>query len=223
VSELPLARLASDFALAVQALGSAPGASLPEPAALRSSLLALLDPFGRAARAAGLPAPQLEEARFALVVWADEVIQKADWPGRESWLREPLQQRLYRTNRGGNEFYERLARLPPAAIAVREVYWLVLALGFEGEYRDRPGERLALLSQQYELLRAARRLPEVARERQLSPAAYALDIELPRAAGSALGAGAALLGGALALAAVYGALWWLLRALGGELPLPQGL
>jgi type IV/VI secretion system ImpK/VasF family protein len=222
MAPLALSRCAADFATFVQVLGSAGGAGFPDAAALRGQLLGLLEAFSKAAQDAGVTRDEIEEARFVLVAWADEVVLKSSSSGRDEWLREPLQMQLYRTARAGNEFYERLARLRPDQLAAREIYFLALALGFEGQYQGQEAERRALLERQYETLRAAGRLLETPRESQLSPAAYELEIELPRRE-RGFGIGFGVIGIGLVLAIVYGALWLVLRSVSGEVPLPRGL
>jgi type VI secretion system protein ImpK len=218
VAQDRLTRLAGAYVAYVQALAA--GAGFPAPDALRSQLLALLAPVA-SAPPPGVAADELEEARFALVAWADEVILKASWPGHEEWLRAPLQMQLYRTTQAGNEFFAHLARLRPDQNAAREVYFTVLALGFEGQYQGQAAERRALTVRAYDELRAANRLLETARESQLAPDAYALEIELPRRPTSGLWLG---LGGlAVAMVVVYGVLWLTLHAVSGDVALPKGL
>lgn len=209
-------RLAGDFITYVQAFGVANGSGFPGVADLRARLIALLEPLSR-----GGPAPEVEEARFALITWADEVILKASWAGHSEWLREPLQMVLLHTNKGGDLFFEHLARLRPDQLPVREIYFLALALGFEGQLQGAPQERRRLIEEQYAILRSANRLVETHREELLAPAAYELDIELPREAGSRLLRGLVFL--ALGLAVVYGILWIALAFWASEIPVPRGL
>ena len=215
-----LTRLAGAYVAHVQSLRFADASAFPTPAALRAQLLALLAPLQTAASAQGVPSDEVDEARFALVAWADEVILKADWPGRDEWLREPLQMQLFRTNRAGNEFFTHLARLRPEQTGAREVYFLVLALGFEGQYQGQAAERRALLAREYEVLRAAGRVSETTREEQLTPEAYALDIELPARSSSGIVFGLAAL--ALGMLALYGVLWLVLHTVAGDVPVPKG-
>ena len=215
-----LTRLAGAYIAHVQSLRTGDGAAFPAPAALRSQLLALLAPLPAAATALGVPSEEIEEARFALVAWADEVILKASWPGRDDWLREPLQMQLYRTNRAGNEFFAHLGRLRPEQSAAREVYFLALALGFEGQYQGQPAELRALIAREYEVLRAAGRVAETTRESQLTPEAYALEIELPPRPSSGIALGLTAL--ALGMFVLYGALWIVLHAISGDVPMPKG-
>ena len=204
-------RVAGDFVSYVQVLGRCGGETFPPPAALRAKLLGLLAPLQKVQSDPEVPLDEIEEARFALVAWADELILKSRWVGRDEWLSEPLQLHLYRTTRAGNEFYVHLERLGKQKMAAREVYFLVLTLGFEGQLAGQDADRRALIALQYELLRSSGRLLETPRESLLSPAAYDLDVELPDPGRSWLGVGLVALGLGLVLAyaLLWGALYWL--------------
>ena len=97
----------------------------------------------------------------------------------------------------------------------------MLALGFEGQYQGQAAERHALMVRAYDELRAAGWLLETARESQLAPDAYALEIELPRRPASSLWLGVG--GLAVAMVVVYGVLWMALHALSGDVALQKGL
>lgn len=179
-----LARVAGDFVASVALFDSSPEEQRPEAAVLRSRWLGLLDAALRHPAAQEVPAEELEHARFALVAWADEVALRSDWPGRDEWSHDPLQLQLFRTNRGGDEFFERLARVRPDQSDAREVFLLCLALGFEGQYAGREPERRQLMQQQLEMLRAAGRATDLASLSPLAPGAYELEIRLGRRGGA---------------------------------------
>jgi type VI secretion system protein ImpK len=216
-----LGRLAGDFVTYVQLLREAPAGLSPSVQSLRGQLNGLLESFTRSVGPDDASPDEIEEARFALVAWADETILRAGWPGFEEWQREPLQMQLYRTTRAGNEFFDHLARLRPEQLAAREVYFLVMALGFEGQYLGQEAERRALIAHQFEVLRAAGRTLEVAREHRVTPGAYELEISLPRGGGFGVFGWLGLM--ALGVAAVYGVLWLVLYLTAPEVPLPRGL
>ena len=73
-------------------------------------------------------------ARFAVFAWIDEMILSSDWKERGRWQGEPLQLVYYRTNEAGEEFFDRLNGLGHHQQDVREVYYLCLALGFQGQH-----------------------------------------------------------------------------------------
>jgi type VI secretion system protein ImpK len=211
-----LLRAASDFATLVQLVGRAPENALPRAADLRRQFLDLLDGFARTGAADGVSQGEIEEARFALVAWADEVALGARWGGRDDWQRETLQLQLYRTTNAGKEFFEHLERLRPEQGAAREIYFLALALGFQGRYAGLEGERQAVVSHQYSMLRANSRVLELSRERAIAPGAYRLDVELKRRRRLGM---VGVLGVCLGIALViYLGLWGLLALLAPEIP-----
>jgi len=87
-------------------------------------------------RARGFPDTDLAEARYAIVAFLDEQINKSNWPGRSEWMGHPLQLELYREYTAGENFFHRMrvlmqqGKVPPAL----EVYYLCLLLGFRGVY-----------------------------------------------------------------------------------------
>jgi type VI secretion system protein ImpK len=187
-------------------------------AQLRSQLLGLLDGALRDPDARSVPPADLEEVRFALVAWADEIILKSNWSGREDWQREPLQLQLFQTNRAGNEFYDHLARLRPDQVSAREVYFLCLLLGFEGQYMGHEADRRAIIQQQYELLRVAGHAMELGRDEWLAPPAYDTAIRLPP--GRRRRIWPMLFAIVLAAAAVFAAFWGILGSAAQRVPLP---
>jgi type VI secretion system protein ImpK len=102
----------------------------------------------------GLHAGRLfEEVRYALVGLADEMLLAAEWPGRRQWMREPLELRLFGSQKAGQEIFDRIdKRLSGDTAEDRElalVYLMTLALGFRGPYRDTQGQkRIARLKDQ---------------------------------------------------------------------------
>lgn len=215
------ARAAGDFIGTVLLFREAPDgyrASLP---ALRHQLLASLDAFARAPACQRVPPDELNQARFALVAWADETIQLANWSGRDEWLREPLQLQIFRTNRAGDEFYDHLAALRPEQNAAREVFYLCLAFGFQGRYAGHDAERAELMRQNFEMLRASRCALDLATTAPVAPPAYRVEIELSGGGGRSLWPVIlAWVGGAGILYAVF---WFLLRNASSGVATPGGV
>lgn len=142
-ADLLLYRACADIlALAAQL----PVAPLPaSPAELRQQLVAALDKMISRGRRAELPDRDLAEARYALVAFLDEQVLRASWHGRTEWMNRPLQFELYQDNNAGEDFFVRLGALlrsgdRPLAV---QVYYLCLALGFEGMYGQN-GDRQSL-------------------------------------------------------------------------------
>jgi type VI secretion system protein ImpK len=215
-----LGRIAGDFYAFVLGFSASADARGISPAALRQELLGLLEAFRHDPEARMMPPQELEEACFALVAWADETVLRTSWAGHDDWAREPLQLSLYRTNKAGDEFFEHLERLRPEMVQARQVYFLCLALGFEGQYAGHDADRRALLTRQYEMLRTAGVAVEPGPREALVPPAYDLEIELePRRGGRLWPLLATMVVGAVGL---YVLLWFLLRAFAGRVPSPPG-
>ena len=217
---LSLGRVAGDFIGYVLLFHEGAEAQRPSLTALRSHLLSQLDGIARHPDTLQLPPEEVEEARFALVAWADETILKSTWSGREEWLREPLQLQLFRTNRAGDEFYDHLAALRPDQNYAREVYFLCLCLGFEGGYAGRDADRAELTRQHFEMLRATGRARDLATTSPLAAPAYRVEIELRGHGGRRLWP--VVLAWTAGVGAVFGALYSVLWFFATRVALPPG-
>lgn len=220
MADRSLGRVAGDFYGFVLLFAEAPDASRPSAAALRSHLQQLLDRFSKHPDLQRVPPEEVEEARFAMVAFADEMILRSDWSGREDWLSSLLQLQLFRTNRAGDEFYQHLQSLRPDQSHAREAYFLSLALGFEGAYAGMPAERAELIRQQFEFLRTSGRALDLGTTHPVAPPAYDLEIHLRGGGGKrvwpVLLAWLAVGGVTLAV------LWAILRYLATSVALPPG-
>jgi type IV/VI secretion system ImpK/VasF family protein len=205
----------------VQLIQQAPVEHLPEAGPLREQLLGLLGEMVHRAGELDIDDAEVEEARFALAVWADEAILRSQWSGRDAWHAQLLQSQLFRTTRGGNQFYEHLQALSPEQHDAREVFFIALVMGFEGQHAGQPDQRNALILHQFKTLRAGGRGLDLGLDEPLVPLAYELDIELPRVGGLGLMTTLAL--GAAGLAGVYLLAWLILYLVAGEVPLPPGI
>jgi type IV/VI secretion system ImpK/VasF family protein len=102
---------------------------------VRQEIAALLARQQAAAKRTGMPEIDYQEARFAIIAWADETLLKhTAWAHHSAWSALPLQLEYYQTRNAGEEFFERLERLRPEQQAVREIYYVCLGLGFSGQY-----------------------------------------------------------------------------------------
>jgi type VI secretion system protein ImpK len=215
-----IGRIAGDLFGYMALFQQAPEGQRPSLPALQSHVLRLLKEISADPRGQDVPPAELEEARFALVAWVDEVVLRSDWAGRDAWEREPLQLQVFATNKAGDEFYEHLERLHPDQLAAREIYFLCLAMGFEGGYVGRDADRQTLMARQYEMLRVAGRALEAGNEEYVCPPAYDLAIQLPRTTGGWLWSRLFLMAaGSLALLGLF---WTILHFYAGSVPLPPG-
>lgn len=212
MQEDSLGRVAGNLIGYVQLFRDAPEGYRLGASDLRAQLLGMLDQISGSSVARSIDPAELDAARFALAAWADESILTSPWSGHGAWQVDLLQTRLFGTNKAGDEFYVRLAGLPPHFSQAREVYFLCLVHGFEGRYAGDPGARQELIRQLYEQLRMAGLAHDASSKPRLSSAAYDLEIR-GLSGGSGWGLLATILawtlGTALGVGLLYLGLWML--------------
>lgn len=120
------------------ALAFPSGAPAAPPLELRDWFAEQLDRMVAEGQALGLEHGDLQEACYALVAFIDECVLRSSWPGREEWMRQPLQLQRYRENVAGENFFRRLRALlsAPRRLPAIQAYALCLALGFRGVYQQ---------------------------------------------------------------------------------------
>ncbi len=212
-----LARAAGDLFAAALLFRDAPEGERASPGELRSQMIGLLDAFAKHPNAAAAPPLDVEEARFALVAFVDEIVTTSGWRGSAEWEREPLQSQLFGTRQAGVEFFARLEKLRKDNAAALEVFFHCLALGFQGEFAGREGDHAALVQRTLDKLRKVERSLDLGREKRLAPAAYQVDIQLSPKGSRLI---PILLGGAGAVLLLFGALCLSLYLMAGRVPLP---
>jgi type VI secretion system protein ImpK len=89
----------------------------------------------------------LRDSQYVMAALADEVFLNTDWAGREEWLGSMLEQAMFGTQVAGEDVFRRLDQVLSArtngSLELASVYFLSLALGFEGRFRGGSGEELA--------------------------------------------------------------------------------
>lgn len=155
------------LALATQ-LSQAP--DLPTPDVLRQRINAVFENLRRKAQALDISSADAMEAIYAIAAFMDEQILRSPWPARHQWMAQPLQLAYFHETTAGEGFFQRLAGLEvdPHRYHVVEIYYLCMALGFQGKYAVGQGaEWGALLERAGNDL--SRKLPTTD---PLSPGAY---------------------------------------------------
>ncbi len=105
---------------------------------LKRLLTAYFKDFERTCLSHGKPAEAVEQGKYALAAFIDETIINSESNVRETWITEPLQTAFFNDNLAGENFFKRLEAMLPDLkrnLEVIEVYYLALALGFQGRYR----------------------------------------------------------------------------------------
>ena len=118
---------------------------LPAPDILQRRVLGLFETMMQNGREARIPEQDMVDAKYALAAFADEVIYHSTWPGKTQWLSNPLQLQFFQLNTAGDGFFVNLDNLhgQRGRSHVAQIYFLCLALGFQGKYRLRQQEGLA--------------------------------------------------------------------------------
>jgi type VI secretion system protein ImpK len=127
------------------------------------------------------------KAQYAMAALADETFLNLNWIGREAWRQHLLESRLFGSHRAGDELFEKIDELLRARdslhLELARVYLMVLALGFQGKFRGKPGAEEDVASYRRRLFRFIfSRDPEAVRGNgNLMPQAYAETLDVPRA------------------------------------------
>ncbi len=125
----------------------------PDPDGLRAGLRLSLDAFERDARAAGSDEATLSAAGYALCALLDESAASTPWGA--DWAKAGLLAERHADINGGVKFFDLLERLSGDAAAnpaLLEFFYVCLALGFEGRYRDTASGREDLAALRARLL-----------------------------------------------------------------------
>lgn len=115
----------------------------PDPAGLRARLREQVDGFARSALAAGIAQHHAHTARLALCALLDDSAAATPWG--HAW--PSLLAELHGEEHGGERFFvllDELLRRPKRHAELLEFFYVCLALGFEGRYRNGAGGRQAL-------------------------------------------------------------------------------
>jgi type VI secretion system protein ImpK len=99
-------------------------------------------------RRASVPDADVLAARYALCTVLDEAVLNTPWGAQSGWAGQSLLVTFHREAQGGEKFFQLLERLlgePQRYLALLELWYVCLSLGFEGRYRldERGAARLA--------------------------------------------------------------------------------
>ena len=111
--------------------------TLPETDRLRQEILSRIDSARSIARKSGISEKTFESGLFPVVAWIDESLMCANWPGSIDWRKNLLQKSFFKISNGGVEFYRRMPlqeTTDPETLEILSVYYMVLQLGFKGQY-----------------------------------------------------------------------------------------
>jgi type VI secretion system protein ImpK len=107
----------------------------PPPEMAYQNLRTLLTTTMRKLEGMGLSPEDLQNIKYALVAFVDELMQADPGPLRDFWVSHLLQLEYFSETRAGEGFFERLERLRSEKRGpVLRVYYLCLLFGFHGIY-----------------------------------------------------------------------------------------
>lgn len=101
-------------------------------------LSAAVTQFEARALQCGVEASQVMSARYVLCSVVDEAVVTTAWGNRSDWSKMSLLSRFHNETFGGEKVFqllERLSRDPVKHLAMLELVYLCLSIGFEGKYR----------------------------------------------------------------------------------------
>jgi type VI secretion system protein ImpK len=119
---------------------------------LRNQAIQEIRTFEERARRAEIPAEDVLAARYALCTVIDEAVLNTPWGAQSGWGTQSLLVTFHREGSGGEKFFQILDRVsgePQRYLALLELLYACLAVGFEGKYRldERGPARLAEIRQ----------------------------------------------------------------------------
>lgn len=112
-------------------------AQLPDYHSLRQRVEQQLASFEGTAQKHGYRAADVDEAKYALCAFLDEMIRHSRWPDEQTWSTNPLQAVYFREGHAGVNFFEHLKRVLRQP-EVSEVHYYCILFGFRGKYRNQP-------------------------------------------------------------------------------------
>jgi type VI secretion system protein ImpK len=115
---------------------------------LRRQAVSGIRAFEERARASNVPAEDVLAARYAMCTVLDEAVLGTPWGTQSDWSNQSLLVTFHREASGGEKFFqivERVSADPRRYIALLELLYVCLAMGFEGRFRldERGAGRLA--------------------------------------------------------------------------------
>ncbi|WP_052500831.1 type VI secretion system protein TssL, long form, partial [Jannaschia aquimarina] len=137
-----------------------------QAAPLMSHVYYEIEAFERNALEAGVPAQEVQVAKYALCGTADDIVQNLPGADRGQWAEYSMAARFFNTRETGVGFFheaEKAMQAPAQYYNLLELMLTCLSLGFEGEYRTRPNgatELARIRHAIYETLRRVRPRPD---------------------------------------------------------------
>ncbi|MDD1622814.1 MAG: type IVB secretion system protein IcmH/DotU [Methylococcaceae bacterium] len=138
---------------------------------LRQQLSGEISGFENRLLQSGIGADHVRMASYALCAFLDEIILNTPWGAQSNWGHQSLLISFHKEAWGGEKFFDivgLLVKQPAQNLALIELAYLFLSLGFEGKFRVLTGGGNALEKYRLELYQLIQRV-KGDYERELSP------------------------------------------------------
>ncbi|MDO8843654.1 MAG: type IVB secretion system protein IcmH/DotU [Methylicorpusculum sp.] len=112
--------------------------SHPDIAGLRTSIINEVKRFETTSLQRGVPADQVQAARYCLCTLLDETVLNTPWGNNSLWSTQSLLITFHKEAWGGEKFFQILKNImqqPGTHLHLLELLYFCLCLGFEGKYR----------------------------------------------------------------------------------------
>jgi type VI secretion system protein ImpK len=110
----------------------------PDPKALYQQIAESLKTIDLQLKNQGLPKESIITARYIVCAYLDEMVMSTPWGGQSLWATRNLLMTFHKNNQGGAQFFDIIKLLiqsPAMNLDLIELCYLVLDLGFQGQYR----------------------------------------------------------------------------------------
>jgi type VI secretion system protein ImpK len=134
----------------------------PDSGDLRERTARAMSAFEHAGRQAQIPVEQLRPAHYALCASLDDVVLATPWGSQGAWAQRSMVSTFHQEVRSGERFFDILKQIrenPGQFLAVLELMYVCLSLGYMGRYRlspRGPAEIDRLREEVYATIRRAR-------------------------------------------------------------------
>ncbi len=129
MSERVISALAVDFLVLGRRVADGELAP-PDARGFRAQLLKELSAFETEAKRRGASSQDLEDAKYAIAAFLDEMVLSSDWEGQTEWSMAPLMPDRH----AGERFFQRLRKVRDRSVDVLGLYYDCLVMGYEGMY-----------------------------------------------------------------------------------------
>lgn len=120
----------------------------------RVQLIKALDKFESLSHDTAIPSYHIFMGKYIMSAFFDELILQSELGLASNWVSNPLQLELFQESSAGEKIFQHLAKLRLEGfenLAILELFYICLSLGYEGHYRY--GDKTQLIKLRIDLLK----------------------------------------------------------------------